>query len=362
MTSTPSAAVSLAKAYDELVDAQGTVLSFKKEAAMVAEFTRLYIQSLFDLNEIQFKKIMRKNRDLHAKASLKERQGKNPFEVLHRRILQQDDLGRILKRYSAHLGALDCILDTKATAALVHHMIHLKPPDNIPVRVVGCEFGSGLGILSVVGSIPFVHKGKLLTIHAFEQSLESREDSMKIVEILQRESRYKDQFQFHIHSGDIVSEKPYQAVKAAEESSGPLALWISETFGYQSMKPVISNDTTSCTFSNPTGVSPYSPDLEKKYDPLPQVLNHSCLYFDSFLQKMHAGDIVAFPDIATPKVIIDGELSAILSPDGTWRKLHTVGRPYDMLPPCVPTRWQFKKKPKSSQKRKFHTSPRKKTR
>jgi hypothetical protein len=339
----PSPEVLLAKAYDNLVDSRDSVLSFAQEAAMVAEFTRLYIQNLFHLSETRFKSIMRKNSDLHAKATLNERRGRNPFEVLRQQILRRDDFGRILKRYSKHLGALDCILDVRATAALVHHMVRLKPSGDLPAGVVGCEFGSGLGILSVAGSIPFVHKGKSLTVHAFEQSQESREDSRKITAILQRESRYKDRVQFNFHSGDVTTEEPYQAVKKAAEQSGPVALWISETFGYRSKRPMVSEGAATCTFWEPAGVVPYPPDLEKKYDPLPQVLEQSCRYFESFLQKIRAGDIVAFPDIVTPRVIIDGEMSRILSPDGTWRKLYEIGRPYDMMPPCVPTRWYFEK-------------------
>jgi len=359
MTTVSSPEVLLAKAYDDLVDSRGSALSFEKEALMVADFTRLYIQNLFQLSEIEFKSVMKKNRDLHAKASLSERRGKNPIDVLRRRILQKDSLGRLLERYSTHLGALDCILDAKATAAVVHHLIHLKPSDDLPTKVVGCEFGSGTGILSVAGSIPFVHKGNSLTVHMFEQEQESRKDALKIVEILQEQSRYKNQIEFHIHSGDITSEEPYQMVKEAEEHCGPLALWISETFGYRSKKPVISEDATTCTFSDPAGIPPYPPDLEKAYDPLPQVIDHSCHHFNSILQKVRAGHIVAFPDFVTPKVIIDGELSAILSPDGTWRKLNEIGRPYDMLPPCVPTRWFFKKQSDSTQKKRFN-APRKK--
>lgn len=361
MTTTASPEELLAKAYDDLVDSRDNALSFTQEASMVAVFTRLYIQNLFHLDETQFKRIMQKNIDLHARATLNERKGKNPYEVLKRQILQQNDFGKILERYSTHLGALDCILDAKATAALVHHIIHLKPSDNLPARVVGCEFGSGTGILSVAASIPFVSKGKLLTIHAFEQSRESREDARRIIEILQRESRYKDQIKFHIHSGDVTAEKPYQLVKEAEEYSGPLVLWISETFGHRSKKPVLSESATMCTFADPTGVIPYPPDLEKKYDPLQQVLEHSCQYFDSFFQKIRSGYIVAFPDIVTPRVIIDGEMSSILSPDGTWRKLHEIGRPYNMLPPCVATRWYFEEQSKPPQEEKLSNPPKKKT-
>jgi hypothetical protein len=359
MTTNCPPQILLAKAYDNLVDSRDIGLSFAEEAAMVAKFTQLYIQNLFNLNDIEFKNIIRKNRDLNLKAALKERQGKNPYYLLQQQILQQDDLGKILKRYSRHLGALDCILDIKATAALVHHMISLKPYENLPEKVVGCEFGSGLGILSIAGSIPFVHNGKDLTVHAFEQSQESREDALKIVKILQEESRYKDQIQFNFHSGDITTDEPYQIVKKAEKNSGPLALWISETFGYQSKKPVIPEDGMMCCFSNPPGIIPYSSDLEAKYDPLPQVLNHSYSYFESFLQKIREGHIIAFPDIVTPRVIIDGKMSCILSPDGTWRKLHEIGLPYDMLPPCAPTRWYLEEESKPPKRRTFQTSKKK---
>jgi len=66
------------------------------------------------------------------------------------------------------------------------------------------------------------------------------------------------------------------------------------------------------------------------------------------LKKIRDGQIAAFPDFVTPKIIIDGKKSALLSPDGTWKKLHQLGRPYDMLPPCVPTRWFFKEQTGSS--------------
>ncbi|MBM9605521.1 hypothetical protein [Desulfopila inferna] len=337
----PSPEVLMAKAYDDLVDSRDTALSFEKEASMVADFTRLYIQNLFNLNESGLKSVMKKNRDLHAKAANWERRGRKPYELLQRQILKGDDLGKILKRYSAHLGALDCILDIRATAALVHHLIHLKPSDDLPAEVTGCEFGSGTGILSIAGSVPFVGSGRCLTMHAFEQSQESRDDSLKIIKILKMESRYKDQVIFHAHLGDVTTEKPYQLVRDAQENSGPLALWISETFGHRSKKPVVRENSIQCTFLDPSGVIPYSSDLEKKYDPLQQVLEHSCLYFDSFLQQIRQGSLVAFPDIVTPKVIIDGEKSSILSPDGIWRKLHEIGKPYDMLPPCLSTRWSL---------------------
>ena len=354
--SSPSA-VQLAKAYDDLVELQDSVLSFKQEAALVAVFTRLYIQNLFDLSQTGFVSILRKNRNLHAKAALHEKQGKDPYDVLRRQIQQRDDLGRIIDRYSKHLGALDCLFDVKATAALVHHMVRAKLSGDLPARVTGCEFGSGLGVLSVAGSIPFARSGKVLTVHAFEHARESREDAMKIVEILKKESRYKDNVQFHFHEGDVTTEEPYKTVRQAAEESGPVALWISETFGYRSQRPVISENGTMCTFASPTGVNPYPPGLEKEYDPVPQVLNFSCRYFDSFFQKIRGGEIVAFPDIVTPRVIIDGEMSAILLPDGTWRKLHEIGRPYDMLPPCVASRWYFEKKSEPDQEKNRRHSP-----
>ncbi|TKB23824.1 hypothetical protein FCL47_21055 [Desulfopila sp. IMCC35006] len=359
MTTEYSIEILLAKAYDNLVDSRETDLSFTQEASLVANFTQLYIQNLFHLDDSKFRNIIDKNRELNTKAAILERQGRNPYDLLRQQILEKDDLGKLLERYSQHLGALDCILDVKATAALVHHLVNLKPSDNLPGKVVGCEFGSGLGILAIAGSIPFVHNGNFINVHAFEQSPESHEDSLKIVEILQKKSKYKDQIQFTFQLGNIITEEPYRRVKEAEKHTGPLALWISETFGYRSKKPVIPEGATMCTFSHPTGVIPYPPDLEAKYDPLPHVLDLSCRYFDSFLQKILTDEIIAFPDIVTPRVIIDGEMSSILSPDGTWRKLHEIGLPYDMLPPCVQSRWYYEEKPKTPRKRPFQTSPKK---
>ncbi len=350
MTQQHSLEILLAKAYDDLVDQNATDISFKQEAIKVARFTRLYIQNLFQLDETAFKSIMRKNRSLHEKATRNQQRGKDPLNALRQQIRRQDDLGKILDRHSRHLGALDCILDTRATAALVHHILHLKPPENLPAKVIGCEFGSGTGILSVVGTIPFVHRGTTVTVYSFEQSKESREDAMKIVQILKRESRFKDQIHFHVVNGDVTTEHPYRTVKKAEETHGPVALWISETFGYQSQSPIVSKDATQCDFTNPAGIPAYSPDLEKKYDPLQLVINHSCHYFQPFLKKIRDRQIAAFPDFVTPKVVINGKKSALLSPDGTWKKLHQLGRPYDMLPPCVPTRWFFKEQTESSKK------------
>ncbi len=339
---TPSSIENLfVKAYDDLIDILDTQVPFRQEALLVADFTRLYIQNLFNLTENDFRNIMRQNTALNAKAARIARQGKNPDFLLRQKLLEQDQLSKIFQRYREHLGALDCILDAKATAALVHHIIHLQPSIDLPLQLTGCEFGSGTGILSVAGSIPFVHKAKALAMHSFEQSQVPREDAQKIVELLMHKSKYKNQLQFHMHSSDVTSEEPYKLVNESIKCSGPLALWISETFGHRSQKPIVTGNGSTFTFTTPTGVTPYSFEQEEKYDPLPKVLYHSCRNFDLFIKKIETGHIVAFPDIIRPRVIIDGAVSAILAPDGNWRKLHEIGQPYDMLPTCTPSRWHF---------------------
>ncbi len=343
--------LSLAMAYDALVASRKEALPFRAEAALVADFTRLFVQNLFHLDEREFKNILRANRALHEKADKREKKGKDPFEALRQQIRKQDILGRILERYSSHLGALDCVLDVRATAALIHHILYFQVTAKLPAKVMGCEFGSGTNILSVAATIPFLHQGKRLTIHAFEQSKESRKDGLKICEILLQHSEYKDLIEFHIHPGDITTKGPYQLVKDAEKECGPLALWISETFGYQSAKPLVAENGAECTFVNPAGIPIYNDDLEKKYDPLPLVIDHSCRYFDAFLSKIKEGRILAFPDFITPKVVIDGDKSRLFTADGIWKKLHQLGQPYDMLPPCVPTRWNLTNRSKSPRKR-----------
>lgn len=357
MLSSPEAL--LAEAYDNLIELRGADVPFEHEAAMVAEFTRHYIQNLFHLSEAGFKSFMQKHKELHDKACSYERRGKNPMILLQQRILQQDELGKILDRFSQHLGALDCMLDVRATAALVHHMIKFKPHDDLPAKAIGCEFGSGLGILSIAASIPFVRKGISLTVHAFEQADESRREAQRIAEILQTESKYNNLLQFHFHDGDITKAEPYRYVRREEECCGPIALWISETFGYRSRTPVVEEGAKKCSFSFPSGTTPYPPELEKVYDPLPLVLDLSCLCFDAFLDKIRTGLIVAFPDIVKPTIIINGKLSSMQCPDGVWRKLHEIGQAYDMLPACNPTRWFIEDNPKPKKKRTFTISPKK---
>jgi len=352
--------VSLAKAYDDLVESRDSTLPFAEEAALVAVFTRLYIQNLFNLVESDFKNVVRINNELNTKATALTRNGKNPDHLLYKYLARQDNFSKILQRYLQHLGALDCILDIRATAALVHHLVCLVPADGLPHKVTGCEFGAGTGILSVAGTIPFVGKGKIIFIQTFEQSRVPREDAQRIVDILQRESRYKDQIRFHLQEGDVTSDVPYQKVRDGLEDSGPLALWISETFGHRSQKPVVSEDAKTLTFTQPTGVVAYSPGEEAKYDPLKQVIEHSSRYFEGFLEKIRSRHIVAFPDIVTPRVIIDGKMSSMLLADGNWMNLHEIGQPYKMLPACPPSRWYFEEKSLSPQKiLSFKTSPKK---
>lgn len=360
MTTKTSPESLLARAYDNLVELETNLPSFRREASSVAEFIELYIRNLFGLSGKEFKTILRQNRELHAKADRKEQRGKDPADALRVQMRQNNTFGKLLRRYSNHLGALDCILDTKATAALVHQIQNLPLSAAIHDHVTGCEFGSGTGILAVAGTIPFVRKQKSIAVHTFEQSTEPGEDAMKIVEILLTESKYRDHLEFHLHKGDITTPEPYKIVRKATEQSGPLALWISETFGFQTRTPVISEDLESCSFANPDGTTRYSRELEEKYDPFPLVLEHSCDFFDHFLKNIHNRKIIAFPDIVTPRVIINGRKSAFLAPDGTWRKLHRIGQPYEMLPPCVPSRWYIREHSRPARKKTFRKPIRKK--
>lgn len=328
-----------AQAFDELVESYGKGMSFLRQAELAAVFTKLYIQNLFGWNKASFLEVMKRHRSLNRKAAAYERRGKSPQELLVRQVLLDDDLGKVLKRYTNHLGALDCILDSKASTALVHHILQLQPRETLPAQVTGGEFGSGTGILSIAGAIPFISQGKTITIHAFEQAQPSREDAQKIVDILQEYSKYRQQLHIHIHPGDITTPAPYKQIKEAEELSGPLALWISETFGYQSHAPIVSKEKAIFCFKSPQGIPPYSLELEKRYDPLRQVLERSCDQFDSFIEKINQGEIIAFPDVVTPKVIINGTASSMLASDGVWRPLHAIGEPYQMLPPCSQSRW-----------------------
>ncbi|MGW8193435.1 MAG: hypothetical protein ACWGOX_04145, partial [Desulforhopalus sp.] len=327
--------------YDELVESRFNKNTFAEEARLVASFIQLYIQCLFDLKEPEFKNIIKTNRELHLRADQCQRRGRNPLFLLEKQIKKQDTLGRILKKYSTHLGALDCILDVRASAALVHHMISMDPSEILPERIVGCEFGAGFGILSFAGSIPFVGMEKNLSVIGFEQEQQSCDDAEKIAQILATKSKYSDRVTFSFQKGDITTSAPFEKVRCLVREKGPLSLWISETFGYQSKKPVVFEAENACRFENPTGVSPYSEELEKIYDPLPIVIEHSCNMFDSFIPKIKNKSIVAFPDFVTPQVVIDGKNSSLLSPDGIWRNLNEIGQPYDMLPKCEPTRWRL---------------------
>lgn len=355
----------LALVFDELVESRRQATTFADGASLVATFTRLYVQNLFDLNENEFRNIARKNRELHLRAENYERSGKNPMVLLEKQMAKKDNLGKILSRYANHLGALDCILDLRATAALIHHLIDLKVQDHLPDKVVACEFGAGLGILSLAGIVPVLASGRSVVIHTFEQASQSRNDAEQIARLLQKGCGCGHRFDLHVHEGDITTGEPYKIVADEVVRSGPLALWISETFGYQTRKPVVSEEYKRCRWVDPEGVVPYPPDLEKIYDPLPHVVKNSSTAFEGFFKKMKSGEIGAFPNFVTPKVIIDGENSAILSPDGNWRSLQDIGEPYTMLPKCVATRWrliredstQRKKevsRKKKMQKKKFH--------
>ena len=330
-------------AFDILVDSRNKELDFQRQALLVAEFVKCYVQILVELSDKSWLKLMRQHNTLHKKADAAERKGRNPIYLLEKQIESKDDLGRILRKYSAHLGALDCILDVRATAALVHHLIELPVDKNIPESITGCEMGAGTGVLSVVGSIPFLAKGVKTHLHTFELSTVARKDAQRISQVLKKKSKYKDLLNITAHQGDITSAVPYEIVVKDIQSSGPLCLWISETFGYRSKKPVILGDF-SCSFEQPANIPPYSPDEEKFYDPFPFVVDLSQKYFNLFLEKIGKQEIIAFPDIVTPRVIIDGRESKLLTADGVWRKLSSIGHPYTMLPPCVPSRWYIAEK------------------
>ncbi len=350
----------LAKAFDNLVESSGNHIPFSEMAMLVAKFTKLYIQNLFQLSEMDFAQVMRNHCKLHAKADRIEKRGGNPLLVLQRQIEKRDNLGRILAKYAHHLGALDCILDVRATAALIHHMVMLKPEKKLPAAVTGCEMGSGTGVLSIAGSIPFISSGNHITIHGFEQSVISQDDATLISQILQENSRYSGQFQIHFNQGDITEKTPYTTLSESISSSGPLALWISETFGHRSKRPVVKDGDTVFSYEEPDSIMPYSSEEENIYDPLPQVLDLSCRYFKGFIHKVKSKEIAAFPDIVTPEVMIDGTKSSFLSADGTWRKLHEIGAPYDMLPTCVPSRWHISEDTKDENKSAIGNKTRKK--
>lgn len=340
------------KTFDSLIESRSSDLTFVNEARSVSDFTRLYIQVLFGLSDDEFRQIMKAHSALHAKAQRFEQRGRNPLELLQQQIASKDLLGRLLEKHLNHLGALDCILDARATAALVHHLIRMPLAESLQEKVVGCEFGAGMGILSIAGSILFAATERTISLYAFEQAPESLDHARKIADILRSGSRYGHFLQFDFVKSDISTDEPYRFMAEEVSSKGELGLWISETFGYQSRSPVVSPDGENLSFSKPHGVVPYPLHLETVYDPFPKVLNLSCEYFDSFLKKIKTGNIVAFPDIVTPRVTINGTRSALLSADGTWRKLNMIGEPYSMLPHSAGTRWAFVEKSKPSVKKK----------
>jgi hypothetical protein len=79
---------------------------------------------------------------------------------------------------------------------------------------------------------------------------------------------------------------------------------------------VLDIAANSCSFAVPSGVVPYSFDQEKYYDPLPEVLACSCRHFPGFLTGIADGTILAFPDLVTPRCLLDGARSALLGTDG----------------------------------------------
>lgn len=339
MTITPTTLVDLAEAFDQLILARGKNLSFTAEGLLVAAFTRNYLSTILAIKEIEVENILAENLQLHAQARIFEERGIDPAEALQRRIRQGGLFGSLLQRFASHLGALDCLLDLHATAALVHHLIRLTPREDLPEKVLGCEFGAGTMVLSVAASIPLLAAGKTLTIHAFEQSAETLRETTPLLDHLKARSRFGDRLTIHVHQGDVTLDSPYLQVAEAVAESGPLALWLSETFGHRTRSPVLDIAANNCTFTAPNGVVPYSFDQEKYYDPLPEVLARSCRHFPGFLAGIADGTILAFPDVVTPRCILDGTRSTLLGADGVWRKLHQIGTPYTMLPPCVPSRW-----------------------
>lgn len=339
MTDTPITLVDLAEAFDQLILARGENLSFAAECLLVAAFSRSYLSALLAIKEIELEDILSENLQLHAQARIFEERGIDPTEALQRRIRQGGLFGSLLQRFANHLGALDCLLDLRATAALVHHIIRLKPREDLPEKVLGCDFGAGTVVLSVAAAIPLLAAGKSLTIHAFEQSAETLQETTPLLDHLRARSRFGDRLTIHVHQGDITLDSPYLQVAEAVAKSGPLALWLSETFGHRTKSPVLNIAANSCSFTTPSGVIPYSCDQEKHYDPLPEVLACSCRHFPGFLAGIADGTILAFPDLVTPRCVLDGTRSTLLGADGVWRKLHHMGAPYTMLHPCVPSRW-----------------------
>ena len=345
MTTAPSPDSGLAAAFDSLLASRRESLSLAEEYSLVAAFTRGYLRALLGQDDTTLTEILAANLQLHAQARIFESRGIDPAEALQRRMRQGDHLGLVLRDYADHLGALDCLLDVRATAALVHLLLRLPVADTLPREVCGCEFGAGSGILSIAASIPFLAAGKRLTIHAFERDGRSCRDIVKIAELLRRQSAHGEQLTIHVHQGDVTDDAPFRQVAEATADSGPLALWLSETFGHRSRKPLLDIAGNSCTFTAPSGLVPYSADQEKRYDPFPEVLSRSCRHFPGLLAGIADGTILAFPDLVTPRVILDGTNSALLGADNVWRKLHQIGAPYTMLPPCVPSRW-FLEEPK----------------
>jgi len=335
----PSSEKLLVQTFDALVDSRRTALSFAREAELTTRFTKYYIRTLFKLSESDFNLLLKSHEKLHEKARHFEQRGKSPLPVLQQAIEKGDLLGRILARHSHHFGALDCILDARATAALVHHLTRLPAAATLPKCVTGAEFGAGTGILSIAGTIPFLAADRKVTVFAFEQEEESIRLATMIQDILLSESRFGLHLSLHIAREDITAAAPYQYVQQQQQEHGPLALWISETFGYQTHPPMIAADCSTFTLGRPTGVSGYSSHLEEIYDPFPKVFRHSYENFDSFLPRIRDGFIAAFPDIVTPRVILDGQESRLLGTDGIWRGLHEIGEPYRWLPKGAGTRW-----------------------
>lgn len=339
MPASPTTLVDLAEAFDQLILAHGEDLPFAEEGLLVAAFARNYLSAFLAIKESEVDGILGENLQLHAQARIFQKRGIDPAEALQRRIRQGGLFGSVLQRFANHLGALDCLLDLRATAALAHHLIRLKPREDLPEKVLGCEFGAGTTVLSVAAAIPLMAAGRTLTIHAFEQSAETLQQTLPLIDHLKARSRFGERLTIHLHQGDITHDSPYLQTAAAVAESGPLTLWLSETFGHRSRRPLLDIAANSCTFAVPSGVVPYSDDQEKHYDPFPEVLARSCRHFPGFLADIADGTILAFPDLVTPRCLLDGAKSAILGADGVWRKLHLIGAPYTMLPPCVPSRW-----------------------
>lgn len=352
-------------AFEKLVHVSGDKNGFQNQAIAVADFVKYYVQLLFGLNENGWQKLMRQHRELHQKAEAAERRGRSPFYLLERQIEKKDELGRVIERYANHLGSLDCILDVRATAALVHHIITLPMAETLPKSILGCEMGAGTGVLSVAGAVPFLARGKEISIHTFEQSAVPCEDAQRIIDVLEKKSWYKEMLTITVHQDDITSIAPYEMMAENIQRNGPLGLWISETFGYKSKKPKIATDF-ECRFEHPTDIVPYSAEEETTYDPFPSVLKLSVKYFNMFIKNIAKQQIAAFPDIVSPRVIIDGKNSKMKTADGIWRTLSTIGEPYSLLPACIPSRWYLSEdiqvaarktvdSRKKKKKRKFYT-------